>query len=280
MIKVDLYYAVCQYVPDEIRSESINVGLVIHIPNEKYEYSKFIHIKNRKRLYAFDDDYDADYINLIFNHMKHQFNFGYISDCDNCGVNEFENIHSTRFLEEKIKYYVNEFRFLPIQRLEIDSSEIKDIVNDLERTYLYYDIPKGERITRPEVQKLLKKEVKNLKLSQYMSKENILVDFDNNPVFDFSYDDTYVRTFSFDYSLQSNLTKEVKLFMFDIQNNVEQLRGKNVVVVLNQNYDSTDAQINNYLEMFKELSDNNDFNIIIKTLPQYATYLLRNGLKA
>lgn len=279
MKNIELYYAVCQYVPDEIRAETINIGIVIHCPNKGHEYSRFVQINNRKRLYTFDDDYDSEYIDLMFEHMKYQFNFSDLSKADiygESGVDEFELINSKVYLEGKIKFYVNEFRFLPIQKIEIKSTEIEVKINDLIRTYLYYDIPKDQRITRSEVQKLLNKEISNLKLKKILKSDEMIVDFDNKPIFDYQYNDTYVRTFSFDYANPNTLTKEVKLFLFDLSENKHSLENKNVVLVLNHNFNDQDSEFKRYSKMFKNVKG---VNIILMALPQYAAFLLQNGSK-
>lgn len=63
MKKLDIYYSVCQYISDDIREERINVGVVVHCPG--FEYSEFIKIKNRARLYSFDDEHDKEYIDIL-----------------------------------------------------------------------------------------------------------------------------------------------------------------------------------------------------------------------
>lgn len=276
MKTIDLFYSVCQYIPDEIRAEKINVGIVVHCPTKDYEYSEFIHIKNKKRLYYFDDDLDNDYINLMFEHLKYQFNYSHLKE-DN-GVDEFENINSEFFLEQKIKYYVNEFSFLPIQKITIKTSEMMNAIEDLTRTYLYYDVPKEKRITRPEVKKLLSKEICNLNLRKFIKNENMIYDFQNEPIFDFQYDNTFVRTFSFDYANKSSLTKEIKIFLYDLMNSKDNLSKKNIVIVLNNNIDKKTGETEAY-KKYIETQYSSVSNIYFLSLNQYATFLLKNGLK-
>ncbi|EGO7801133.1 DUF3037 domain-containing protein [Enterococcus faecalis] len=278
---VNLYYAVCQYIPDEIRSECMNIGIVVHIPDKGYEYSEFIPIKNRRRLQAFDDEYNEEFINLMFDHMKYQFNYGNSLDYEDYGVDEFGEINSDTFLDQKIKYYVNEFRFLPVQKLETDTNELKSTIKDLFRTYLYYDIPKNNRITRSEVKKLLNKQISSLRLNKFVTKGdsiNMIKDFDDHPIFDVAYKNTYVRTFSFDYANKVQISKELKILLYDIEAYASKLEGKNVVLVMND-FDKDEHYYKKYLSLIEDVKNRTGINIVINTLPEYATFLLKFGIE-
>lgn len=278
---IDLYYAVCQYVPDEVRAECMNVGIVIHIPDKDYEYSEFFPIKSRRRLQVFDDEYNEEFINLMFDHMKYQFNYNDNLEKYDYGVDEFKEINSANFLKQKTKYYVNEFRFLPVQQLEVNPKEFESTIQDLIRTYLYYDTPKNNRITRIEVRKLLNKQLNILKLNKLVARDNgksMIKDFDDQPIFDIVYNDTYVRTFSFDYSNKVQISKELKLLLYDIETYSEKLKGKNVVLVMND-FDKENDVYKKYLQLIEKAKMKNGINIVINTLPEYATFLLKFGLE-
>lgn len=277
MKKLDLYYSVCQYIPDDIREERINVGVVVHCPNKGFEYSEFRKIKNRARLYSFDDEYDKEYIDMMFEHLEYQFNFSELGKEDIYEIDneEFNRINEDSFLLEKTKYYVNEFRFLPIKKLEVTSTSIDKDIKDLERTYLYYDKPKSDRITTSKVKSLLNKEVRNLKLKKYMYNDKMIKDFADENIFEYEYGNTCIKTFSFDYASESFVVKEIKNFLFDLKLNKKYLENKEIIIVVNQNFKESSQYTEKYYNMIKEFEN---LNIQFKPLQEYATELLKHGV--
>lgn len=135
---------------------------------------------------------------MMFEHLEYQFNFSELGEEDICEIDneEFNRINKDSFLLEKTKYYVNEFRFLPIKKLEVTSISIsieKDI-KDLERTYLYYDKPKSDRITTSKVKFLLNKKVRNLKLKKYVYNDKMIKDFADENILEYEYGNTCIKT--------------------------------------------------------------------------------------
>lgn len=278
MSKELLYYSVCQYIPDEVRAESINVGMVFHMPYTKNTFSEFRSIKSLNRVKTFDDELDQDYINLMFENLHYQFDFKLDLDIDEYKELEFEDINNENYLSKKIKFYVNEFQFLPVQKLIIDVDDAATIIEDLLRTYLYYDTPKNKRITRNEVKILLNKTIAQQKLKKYIENEDMLFDFNNDPIFDYQYNNTYVRTFSFDYARDKQRVQELKLFLFDINSISDQLLNKNIYIIINNNIDEEDDVVVYYKELVQKILDPN-LNIQFIKLSKYAEQLIKYGLE-
>lgn len=276
MKKLRLNYSVCQYIPDAIRQEAINVGIAFHCPDEGNEYCKFINIKNKSRIKSFDDEYDPEYFNLMMENFKYHLDFDTIGTADLYGidVNEFESIHSNTFLNEKLKYYVNEFRFLPVQKIESTRESFSEDIEDIIKTYLYYDRPKSERITRAKVKELLKKQIKSMNLASNFSNPKIK-GFEDEEIFDLQYNDVLLKTLSFDYSNQKTMLTEYKIFMFDIQENFDLIKKKKIVVVVNNNFEESNFYTQ---ELYDKLKNAQDLDIEIVTLSDYATNLMSKGI--
>lgn len=270
MTKVDLYYSVCQYTPDIIRGESINVAIVIHCPTIGYEFSKVFVTTNYNRLRSFDDEYNGEYIKMVFNQIKYQFSY----DCDvlynvmdEYSDDFFDDIYDTTFIDNRSMYYVNEFEFLETKSVkQIDSQKIEQTVNDLYRTYLYYDLPKEKRITKDKVKSLLRKELRNLKV---VPSENKITDMFGDEIFDFENNDFFVKAMTLDYKNHSSLKTQIKSLHSDIANNRNKLKNKKIkIVVVNQ----TDFEDNYRLaNEVSKINDLKEFDIEIDDLPSVIT---------
>ncbi|TQB29134.1 DUF3037 domain-containing protein, partial [Enterococcus faecalis] len=215
--QIKINYSVCNYVPNVVRSESIIFGIVIHCPSKKY--SKFYRIKNLRRLKAFDDEYDKEFINMMTETFSYYFDFPQETfDLDEYDEHRFDYICCDSFLHNITKYYVNEFKFSEIRKIYSDEFSLQEDINDLIRTYLYYDPPKGKRISNEEIKRLLNKEFKNLKLKSYVNDGKVL-DLANKPIADFEYSDTIIKALSFDYKRHSDLLTQIKIFQSDYIDN-------------------------------------------------------------
>ncbi|MBD3949581.1 DUF3037 domain-containing protein [Tuanshanicoccus lijuaniae] len=233
MSTVSLLYSVCQYTPDVIRNEKINVAIVIHCPTKGYEFCDIFFIQNKKRLKSFDDEFDSKYINVVFQQLTYQFKYeieSFNEMRDEYSENYFDDINDHNFIENRTYYYANEFSFLEKKTLvNIPTNEISAYIEDLKKTYLYYDFPKKERITKAEVQRLLKKEVKNLNLIQTKQKTK---DFFNNEVFDFEDDSYSIKALTLDYKQLNTLEREIKILHSDLITNRQTLRNKKIRLVV------------------------------------------------
>lgn len=263
---INLYYAVLQYMPDPIRRESINVGIVFHIPSLKI--SKFANIKNKNRIKSFDDEYDSEYIQLMFESFKFEFNSDQLDEYGD----RFENLDSPTFLEENTKFYVNEFRFLPVAAIETTERHFdKDIV-DLTNTYLYYDKPKGQRITTNEVKSLMKKQLRILNFDFKKNRKNITSDFYKDEIFDYASTDLALKAISFDKSRSKDLANELKILYYDLATKKDQIGNTQIIIVVDNGISQLSEEVEK-TQIFKEFSDKieKDFsNVSIYPLAKFA----------
>lgn len=263
---LNLYYAVLQYMPDPIRRESINVGIVFHIPSLKL--SKFVNIKNKNRIKSFDDEYDSEYIQLMFESFKFEFNSDQLDEYGD----RFKNLDSPTFLEENTKFYVNEFRFLPVAAIETTERHFdKDIV-DLTSTYLYYDKPKGQRITTNEVKTLMKKQLRILNFDFKKNRKNITSDFYKDEIFDYASTDLALKAISFDKSRSKDLSNELKILYYDLATKKDQIGNTQIIIVVDNGISQLPEEVEK-MQIFKEFSDKieKDFsNVSIYPLAKFA----------
>ena len=263
---INLYYAVLQYMPDPIRRESINVGIVFHIPSLKL--SKFVNIKNKNRIKSFDDEYDSEYIQLMFESFKFEFNSDQLDEYGD----RFKNLDSPTFLEENTKFYVNEFRFLPVAAIETTERHFdKDIV-DLTNTYLYYDKPKGQRITTNEVKTLMKKQLRILNFDFKKNRKNITSDFYKDEIFDYASTDLALKAISFDKSRSKDLANELKILYYDLATKKDQIGNTQIIIVVDNGISQLPEEVEK-MQIFKEFSDKieKDFsNVSIYPLAKFA----------
>lgn len=221
MAEVELLYSVLGYRPSSIRRESMNIGIVFHIPQKGY--SKFISLKSRKRLETFDDEYDKNFFNIVMESLRYQFDY----PKENTGGEysrfedrEFSKIHDKDFLISKTKYYANEFYFFNVQGISVEDNQeiIQKEMHGLEGIYLYYDRPKNERVTKSEVKKLLSKQIKYNKITgiKRLPKE-FIGNFDKSPIFDYQIGNSVIKIITFDYAKKGNLSKELKSVLYDIE---------------------------------------------------------------
>ncbi|HHQ0808533.1 TPA: DUF3037 domain-containing protein, partial [Listeria monocytogenes] len=241
MENLKLNYAVLQYMPDPIRREAINVGIVFHCPSRKW--SEFCPIKNKSRLRSFDDEYDKEYIDMMFNSFDYEFNSQNIDEYPE----RFNRIENDNFLMENIKFYVNEFRFLPVESIQTKDSDFWNDIRDVERTFLYYDKPKAERITSKEVRELLRKNLANHNIKNQIKNLDVKCDFGSKKVFDFMYEKNVFKAISFDKERSGQLANELKIVYYDILNNKEKLNSYKINLI-----------VDNSIILNKESEDNSD----------------------
>ena len=129
---------------------------------------------------------------------------------------EYLNISENNFLLDKTKYYNNQFQFKPVEHVKIPENEIEDYERDYQRTYLYYDRPKSERITTAEVKKLLGKQIRVLNSNNVKKDPDVMDDFGLTKIFDYKIDGVYILTIGFDYKQEAQLAKELKRRLYDL----------------------------------------------------------------
>lgn len=272
MNKVKLIYSVLQYIPNVIRKEAIDVGVVVHVPSQ--EYSEFFNTNNTKRIYSFDDELNKNYLNMIFSSMKFKFNSDSIdfhSEDD-----RFDKIRYTSYLYDKTKSYVNEFRFLRPEIIESDN--ISEDIQDIKMTYLYYDYPKNNRISNRKMESLVKKQ---LKKTRYSNSEISLNIFKKKKLFTAQTDNFYIKPISFDYKNIGDLYNNLIKFILEIsQEEVKkQMQDKTILIIINNNnYESNYDLDNVQSEFYKQLSNKIMNKTIIISLDDYAHMVNKGDL--
>lgn len=230
MAKIKLMYAVCQYTPDVIRDESVNVALVVHSPDPKHAFSDIFITQNIRRVQSFDDEFDMDYFNIVIDQFKEQFVVSpndLLSTLENYNSDSF-SVFDDYFIENRAVYYVNEFQFKEKQTLIIEDTDIEEYCADLKATYLYYDLPKSKRIDANKVRSLLRKEIKNLKIDSIDSK---LEDMYGEKVFDFENQNYLMKAITLDYKNTNSLKKEMKMLLADIVSNKDIIKKRKLIIV-------------------------------------------------
>lgn len=240
MRKLDpvLYYSVLKYTPSAIRLESINVGIAVHYPSGKF--SHFFETKNKRRIRAFDDEYDPDFFKMVMDSLAYDLDYGKKSDVSTLNLNfpdeakRFKNITKKDFLDSRISYLANEFRFSPIQSMSTNDEELDKDINDLKDMYLYYDKPKKGRITKEKIKSIVSKQLHSYNLSN-MRKINYKDDFGGTEVYDFKINNILLGTMTFDYSNINYLSKELKVILYDLNKVKHNSDISNIFLIRNDN---------------------------------------------
>ncbi|GAX07187.1 hypothetical protein predicted by Glimmer/Critica [Secundilactobacillus pentosiphilus] len=262
-----MFYAVLRYIPSSIRMESINIGIVVHIPS--LEYSHFYRLKNTRRVASFDDEYDKDFFKMTIDSLR--FDLNYPTDTDQSPLslgyeNRFNNINHDSFLQEKISFLSNGFQFSPIQILQTNYQDWKNDVNGLKKTFLYYDRPKSQRITRREVEKILSKNLRSYNLSNVQRHPDIKGDFSDEAIFDFKVGNKYIKALSFDYARKSTMATELKSALYDLNQTISKKKVSHVIIATNDDYsskaDSPYEEFSNNLKYIEATYDNTNIKLV------------------
>lgn len=253
--KLKMYYSVCQYVPDPIRREAINVGLVCHIPQK--EYSIFYHIKGEKRLKAFDDECNINFVKMMYESLESVFNMC-SKDVKEDIDNRFSDISSKNFLQNRIKYYANMFRFFNVSSMYTSMESVEEDIDFLKKRYLYYDYQPKDRLTDEKLNSFIKRQLKrnnlNTKIRPAKLKDKTFIP---KPIFDFQSDNEFIKVMAMNYSRPQSLSNKFKVFIYDMSTVQDQLANKTIKII-------TD-------------SDNNDFKDMTDDYTGEISKLNRNG---
>ncbi|SFD43820.1 DUF3037 domain-containing protein [Bacillus sp. UNCCL81] len=215
-----IFYAVCRYVPDILRDEFINVGVVTYIP--QLGESKFFKAKNLTRVKNFDDELEMEVLKALLESLEIQFN------------NRLQplKVPNDTILKNELVYFVNQIQFSPIRAL--NSSSVEEDLRDLCDMYLYYDQKKSNRINADRVRRLVSKlftQNQNLNVDRHPNQQN---EFKQKP-FDFSIDleghQTLIKTLSFDYNNENRFYNEIKSILYDLDHFLN--LGENIKIVIN-----------------------------------------------
>ncbi|MGO4888009.1 DUF3037 domain-containing protein [Anaerobacillus sp. MEB173] len=253
-----IYFTVCRYVPDILRDEFINVGVLAHIPQDEWCY--FYKTKNLVRIKHFDDEVELDVISVLLESLEYQFN-----EVDLLSPNH-EGIAQKNFLENELRYFVNQLQFSEIRTL-VSTEPEKDIA-DLRDLYLYYDKKKSERINTDRVRRLVSKLFTSSDLKKSITRNPEPQNLFKQQPFDFSMnlngDEVFIKALSFDYKHYNKLFNEVKGLLYDIEyfkkNNIHHIK----LVVNNTEFKEEFEKL--ALEQLKNVVD-------VYTLEEFANFV-------
>lgn len=198
----NIILGIVKYIPDITRDEMINVGLVMHSPEDKLLKAKFT--KNYKRVKEFDDEIEIEIFKEFISQMENEFNMDLFSINDDISYTDPDLI-------KKLSYnYINQFNF-HIKRISYEISNLHQEFEGLCKFYLNYDYDKKLRLKKEEkIQyvhrffKMNKIEYETIKLNSFKGvyKENL------NP--DFKVNNNLIKMFKFEDSNYKGLLDTVK----------------------------------------------------------------------
>lgn len=252
-----IYYSIAKYIPSVERNESINFGFSFFAPGEKK--IGYIPSKNNKRILAFDDETTQEEIDFLQESLKYDFSEDSFRFIEDELVEKYFLTNEPLILQDKIYNYANIIQFDTIKPLVIEKN-FKQSLKDITDFFLYYDIPvKDRRMNKAKLFSLTKNTIK-----AYLEKDTYTkIKHDSNSLFHKPYDfETilnneihFIKIIKFDYIHPSDLYKELKSLIVDIEhfNNKESFKitPKNFNIVIN----STDFSSNHELEAFKVMKD-------------------------
>lgn len=212
-------YSVIRYVPDELREEFINIGLLFHSPEYRHIDIKFT--SNFKRVAAFDDEIDVKFLKVVLEGIKESFTKSTVS-----GPSE-EALADVNFIEKSTFYYANQIQFSNPNL--IHSSDYEQDFEDLFRTYVYFDSRKKTRITDDEVKILMNKILRTHEVYKKVNR-NYKLDVGTEEIeLDYVYRTIdnklkIIKTFSFDYakSKSSQATTVAKEWHYNFEKIIKQ----------------------------------------------------------
>ena len=200
-------FTILRYVPDEVREEFINIGLLFHSPEDGE--IRFQTTRNYSRVLAFDDEIDISFLKLVIEGIRNDFT---LSTVDGPTLSDLKN---WSFLDKATSIYVNQLQFSEIK--VISSKDIEADFEKLFKTFVYFDSPKNKRITDYEVRAIMNRVFRDKAVYQKLNK-NVKLDIDSQEIeLDYAYKTNnkfkIIKTFSFDYSkkrsdMPTSLAKE------------------------------------------------------------------------
>lgn len=162
-------YTTIEYYPKSFNEESINVAFVFH--NFTKGTLSFFKAKNKKRILSFDDEMTKEEYDLVMNSFEKFLKKPFNKDLFNYEYSPIVN--DRKYLESVNHNFLNEFRFSKISYIQTEDavSDMKDLL----KLKLYYDYDKNERPKSQEIEKIIKKNIK-----QQLNSNNINYEMDYN----------------------------------------------------------------------------------------------------
>lgn len=220
-----LYYSVLNYIPSVVRGEKINVGLAVHFPSGRY--SRFFKTTNMRRVRSFDDEYNGDFFNMVMESLRYDLDYGELSNVSSLDLKyddeekRFRDITEKSFLENRVSYLSNEFRFSPIETTLISERDLLKEIDRLKDMYMYYDKPKTERekerITKQKIHSLMAKQLASYNLAKLKREPKFTDKLGVKFSFDYEINNnTLLQALTFDYKELSVLSRELKVLLYDL----------------------------------------------------------------
>lgn len=259
-------YMVLRYMPSFIRQENIIVGLAFHVPEDKRSF--FVETSSYKRVRSFDDELDDEMYKADMDSFHEAFDYPYYKGkLDTYGYFDFGNIQSDSFLADRGKTFSNEYRFdKKVLSIKTDVKELENDIEGIKDIYLYYDKPKGKRISNANLNSMLSKIFKSkFDKTEINQRIDRFVDpFQQKRVFNYEIDQTFYRVLTFDYVSESSLISQIKLALFDIKDTLNRNSNgdiKKIVFVLNNDYEKNEKIHNLFKEYIDDFFANDDVEI-------------------
>lgn len=189
-------YTILRYVPDDTRQEFINIGVVLHSPQDKL--IDCLITSNFTRVSAFDDEADIQFLKIVLDGVKDDF-----SKTNMISGPSYEDISDPNYLDKATSIYVNQLQFSPIKYIRT-----KDFDTDLQnlfKVYVYFDVQKKSRITDQDVKSIMNRVIRS-KTTQIFEKLNRNVTIDIG---------TELIALDYAYTAKNNRVKVIKTFSFD-----------------------------------------------------------------
>lgn len=265
-------FSVLKYMPSSVRRETINVGIVFHLPSQSKSF--FYSLKNNRRVSSFDDEYDKDFYQMMMKSIHYEFDYPKKEQelFKDFLEESFNDITNDIFLVNKTRNYINEFIFTTPDSILSNENELETDIDNLKKTYLYYDRPKNERITTAEVKKLLSKQVKlsSIRLKEQVSDIADSINSDEK-VFDYKIDNTYIKAVSFDYARKKNVNTEMKVSLFDLMESFKNDKVKKVKIVTNDTIEEQEDYFRKYKSLVNEYSEGKNIKVEYVKLSDFSS---------
>lgn len=174
-----IVYSVFRYYPSFVSGESINLGVLFY--NESENYSSFHHTKKFGRVAAFDDEMNIPFLKLMLSSLKKEFNNPIYSE------NKID-------IDQKTRYYMNEFKFDKPIEINIENN-LEETIENIKKIYLRFDYDISERINKSEEIKIIASLLSNRGI-EYLKNRNIIGNYNEKIKYDFLMGDIGVKFFS------------------------------------------------------------------------------------
>lgn len=222
-------FSVLSYYPSFITTENINIGILFQNAETNSVY--FYTTQNWDRVRAFDDELNINFMKdylkgISYEAENHLFN------------NNFE-------IEEYIKYFTNEYKFLNVQSVQCD--DVNEFIEETKKIYLRFDYQKKERLSKGQEQKYIYKLLRSSNIEY--TREKIKGYFDENIKYDYVIGEYAIKLFTFEGKSLSHLISSAKMWSF----NAQEMKDKYKTIFI---YDKEEKNIKYFDSIIRILSEN------------------------